>query len=391
MKYAFITIALFTLNFSYGQTNDLVKARTLQAEGKVEDALSVIKKALETDTFKQDGGAWYTYAELNRSLFKKQSEPEFLREAIKGYQQTLQYPSPNTRINVSAQQSVNQIYQELIQKGAQLYQEQQYKDALFNFESALIIEPKDSTIITYAANAAVQAKSYTSALENFRKLQEIKPKESIYQSMLSIQKDLQKDFKGALETIELAKQDFPGSQTYDRYKLDILLLSSQNKEAIDVIVELLTKSPKDDKLLLRKAVLHDALVKEIKAKTTIDSLALQKETEMAEEAYLETLSLSPESIVANFNLAMLYTDRANEYYKAINSMTMDSYQKNAKGYEAKALNFIRKALPLMEVAAKKEKGNLNILKALVSYYTRLGLGEKKRKIEAEIQALNESN
>lgn len=381
-------LLLFTSSTVLAQGTGLIEARTLQAEGKLIEALDVIRKAVETDEFKQNGGAWYTYAEINRTLFKNEPAGEvkssYLKGAITGYQMTQKYPSSNVRINLSADQSIEQIYQELIQNGAAWYQQQEYQAALEAFESAIIIEPQDVTIITYAANSAVQAKLYPRALDNFKKLQEINPKESIYQSMISIQRDLQKDFPAAINTIEEAKLKFPDSPVFDRYKLDIYLLEKDNEKAIDLLSEMLIKNPENDQLALRKAVLHDERIKEIKAAEPIDSLALEKELKLSEEAYLKTLSISSDNLVANFNLSMLYNDQANSYYMAINKMTNDEYKANAEAYEEKALDFIKKALPRMEAASKKDTTDLNILRTLESYYDRLSMGDQKRAIQVKI-------
>ncbi|MBO3698038.1 lipopolysaccharide assembly protein LapB [Roseivirga sp. E12] len=370
------------------QSTGLIEARTLQAEGNLPEALRVIKEAVKTDEFKEDGGAWYTYAEINKALFK--SEPAgtvkstYLSDAILGYQMTQKYPSNNVRINLSADQSIEQIFQELIQNGAQWYQQQDYKSALEAFENAIIIAPKDSTIITYAANAAVQGKLYDKALTNFRMLQDMRPKESIYQSMISIQRDLQKDFPAALITIDEAKKDFPNSAVFDRYKLDIYLLSKDNEKAIDLITEILKTDTENDQLALRKAVLYDEEIKEIKANPEMDSAALQSAIGNSEQAYLKVLSIAPDNLVANFNLSMLYNDQANSYYLAINNMTNDEYKANSEAYEEKALDFIRKALPRMEVASKKDTTDLNILRTLETYYDRLSMGDQKRAIQKKI-------
>lgn len=374
----------------FAQGTGLIEARTLQAEGKMTEALTAIQRAVKTDEFKQDGGAWYTYAEINKALFKSEAagtaKSNYLTDAITGYQMTQKYPSSNVRINLSADQSITQIYQELINNGASWYQQQDYTSALEAFENALIIEPNDSTIITYAANAAVQGKLYEKALVNFRKLQSMRPKESIYQSMISIQRDLQMDFPAALATIEEANKDFPNSPVFDRYKLDIYLLSKDNDSAMQLISELLIKDPDNSQLSLRQAVLHDDRVKEIKSTEPLDSVALLNELTLAEEAYLKTLSIAPDNLVANFNLSMLYNDQANGYYIAINSMTNDEYKKNAKAYEEEALALIEKALPRMEAAAKKDTTDLNILRTLESYYDRLSMGDKKREIQATIES-----
>ena len=391
-----IWIFLFFLmsTSAMAQGTGLIEARTLQAEGKIAEALTVIQRAIKTDEFKQDGGAWYTYAEINKTLFK--SEPAgtvkstYLTDAIKGYQMTQKYPSSNVRINLSADQSISQIYQELINDGATWYQQQDYTSALEAFENAMIIEPNDSTVITYAANSAVQGKLYDKALANFRKLQAMRPKESVYQSMISIQRDLQKDFSAALITIEEANENFPNSPVFDRYKLDIYLLAKDNDKALELISKILVNDPDNSQLSLRRAVLHDERIKEIKANEPLDSIALQNELALSEEAYLKTLSIAADNLVANFNLSMLYNDQANGYYLAINSMTNDEYKANAEDYEAKALALIAKALPRMEAAAKKDTTDLNILRTLESYYDRLNMGDQNRAIQEKIKQKKEN-
>ncbi|MFY0594746.1 tetratricopeptide repeat protein [Roseivirga sp.] len=390
MPYKLVCIFFFISFAATAQSNSLIEARTLQAEGKLTAALAVIGKAVDKE-LSEDGGAWYTYAELNKALFQQsQAEEEkaqFLTEAIRGYQMTLKHPSDNIRINLSAGQSIDLLYQTLIQSGATLYQQQDYNAALKAFNNAIIIEPKDTTIITYAANAAVQAKRYDLAIANFQKLIDLGPKVRTYQNMISIQKDTQKDLEAALATIEKANSHFPESSVFNRYKLDILLDQEQNREAIALIAEILEKEPKNSQLALRKAVLHDQFIAEIKGITPLDSLGLQQELELAEAAYLQALESDKENVTANFNLAMLYNDQANTYYRSINTMTMDQYKADHEAYEEKALDFIKRALPLMEAASAKKPEDIGILKTLISYYNRLEMGEKKREIEKKIEAL----
>lgn len=391
MKFIYLLFIILISSAALGQSNDLIEARTLQAEGKMREALVVIKSAVVKSEFAKDGGAWYTYGELNKSLFQEalteNEKSAYLSEAIKGYQMTLKYPSENVRINLSAGQSIDVLFQKLIQNGATLYQQQKYDAALEAFNNAIIIEPKDTTIITYAANAAVQANRYDQAMANFQKLLKLTPKERIYQSMVSIQKDTQKDYAGALATIEQAKLAFPQSEVFDRYKLDILLIQERDKDAINLISEMLEKSDQSGQLALRKAVLHDKFISEIKRTPPIDSIALQAEIDESEKAYLTSLSSAPKNVTANFNLAMLYNDQANTYYRSINAMTMDQYKDQSEAYEEKALDFIRKALARMEMASEQKPEDIDILKTLATYYDRLSMGDKKRATQAKITEL----
>lgn len=389
MPKTWIFIFLLISFTSAAQGTGLIEARTLQAEGKLTEALEVIKEAVKTNEFKEDGGAWYTFAEINKALFKNEPagtvKSAYLSDAILGYQMTQKYPSSNVRINLSADQSIEQIFQELIQNGAQWYQQQDYQSALEAFENAVIISPNDSTVITYAANAAVQAKLYDKALANFQKLQDMRPKESIYQSMISIQRDLQKDFPSALVTIDKAKSDFPNSPVFDRYKLDIYLLSKEDEKAINLITEILKTDTDNDQLALRRAVLYDDRIKKLKTEAQTDSMALQNAINKSEDAYLKVLEISPDNLVANFNLSMLYNDQANSYYLAINNMTNDEYKANAESYEEIALDFIRKALPRMEAASRKDTTDLNILRTLETYYDRLSMGDQKRAVQKKLK------
>ena len=391
MKYIYIFLITLICTALIGQSNGLIEARTLQAEGKIKEALAVIKNAVSKSEFSKDGGAWYTYGELNKALFQEapteDEKSAYLSEAIKGYQMTLKYPSENVRINLSAGQSIDVLYQKLIQNGATLYQQQKYDAAFEAFNNAVIIEPKDTTILTYAANAAVQAKKYDQALANFQKLLDLSPKVRTYQNMVSIQKDSQEDYTGALSTIEDAKRDFPESEVFDRYKLDILLLQERDRDAINLIEKMIEHSDPNGQLTLRKAVLHDKFIKDIKDTTPLDSAALQQEINEAEKAYLASLASAPKNVTANFNLAMLYNDQANTYYRSINAMTMDDYQENSEAYEEKALDFIKKALDRMEVASEQKPEDIGILKTLATYYDRLSMGDKKRATEAKISEL----
>lgn len=381
---------IINLSWAQAQSKGLIEARTLQAEGKLEEALTVIKNLVANEGA-EDGGAWYTFAEVSRALFSQTEDFEqqsvHMTNAVKGYQETLKYQPQGTRIYLSADQSLSKMYQDLIRLGVQYYQKEAYDQALQAFENAVIIEPGDSTVITYAANAAVQGKYYDKALNNYRKLIALKPKESVYQNMISIQRDLQKDLEGALTTIEGAMSDFPDVISFGRYKLDVLLLSKQNEQALELLDQLLEKTPDDVPMNLRKAVLLDEKNKELKSDPEIDSLQLAKNALEVESAYLKTLELSPGNLVANFNLAMFYNDQANYYYSSINKMSNDEYIANAKTYEEKALALIRKALPYMEAASRKNPKDINILKTLEAYYDRLSMGDKKRAIQAKIKTL----
>ncbi len=99
---------------------------------------------------------------------------------------------------------------------------------------------------------------------------------------------------------------------------------------------MLKESPQNAQFALRLAVINDQLFKDLQANEATDSSTVAIAFAEVVENYKSVLAIKPKDLTANFNLAMLYTQSANNYYKTINELTLTEYksinskQKNTK-------------------------------------------------------------
>ena len=150
---------------------------------------------------------------------------------------------------------------------------------------------------------------------------------------------------------------------------------------------MLKESPQNAQFALRLAVINDQLFKDLQANEATDSSTVAIAFAEVVENYKSVLAIKPKDLTANFNLAMLYTQSANNYYKTINELTLTEYKLKAKEYEATANAYLTQALPYMEAAYAIQPKSPDILRSLRNYYDRLEKPEQKLAIEAKMREL----
>ncbi|GEM_PF-1132590 len=390
-KFVFLTLLLLFSFQGLAQKPGLIKSRTLQSEGKLAEALKEVEAVLADPDTSGIGGAWFTYAEIHKALFENSEiaiEQEFhLTEALAGYKKTRIHQPKKTRIYLLADQVQVQMYDDLLRKGSGLLRQQNFEASANAFEYASLVNPLDSIALQYAASISIQGELYQKAIKNYKKLVLISPKVSTYQSIIGIQKDRMKSDSLALITIKEAREVFPDQYEFKRYELDIYLKTRQNNQARLLLTELMEDNPTNAQFALQLAVLNDNYYKEIVQNGETDSTTLSNAFTSAAGGYMTAVQLNPKDITANFNLAMLYTDEANKYYRALNNMTLSDYKLNVDIYEEKAKESLSTALPYMETAYNLQPKSPDILKSLRVYYDRLGMSAKKLEIEAKMREL----
>ena len=373
------------------QKPGLIKARTLQKEGKLTEALEEVENVLKDTDTTGIGGAWFTYAEIHKTLFQNSEiavEREYhLVEALNGYRKTRIHQPKKTRIYLLADQVQVQLYDELLRKGSRYLQQQQYEASATAFEQASLVNPEDSIVLQYAASISMQGALYERAVKNYKKLVKISPKVATYQSIIGIQKDRIENDSLALISIKEARQVFPDQYEFKRYELDMYLKNRQNEEARILLNELMVEYPNNAQFAIQLAVLNDNYYKALYDSGEQDTLTINQAFKNAEDSYKTAIELNPREVTANFNLAMLYTDKANKFYKDINSMTLTEYKANADVFEEKAERYISMALPYMETSLALQPKSPDVLRSLRVYYDRLDMSAKKLEMEAKMKEL----
>jgi tetratricopeptide (TPR) repeat protein len=205
------------------------------------------------------------------------------------------------------------------------------------------------------------------ALRNYNQLAKISPSEDIYSSIISIQKDALNDFGAAMTTINEARQTLGGDIVKIRkMEVDLLIVTQKYDEAIILLNELMLKSPHDAMLPLKKGLLFDDLASSAKQGALPDPEIIRTYSNLAEQAYQQTLQRDPDNFTALFNYAVIYHSRANAYFEQLQKMTPATDDAKKKEIEATASENLTIALQLMEKAI-----NLNLKTRMCYMHWRL--------------------
>lgn len=160
---------------------------------------------------------------------------------------------------------------------------------------------------------------------------------------------------------------------------------NRKDEALSLLTQLAKEQPNNLSLLVNKALLLDESYK--KNKSQLDSTGLAQALEELITSYESILSLSPRNPLANFNLAVVYSEKANTYVKALNGMNSSGFALYSDSYQAKSKEALEKAVSYLEAAKSSQPKNLNILNALQLFYEKLSRDAERAAIEQEIQSL----
>ena len=159
------------------QSDELVKARKLQAANEFEEALTLLNSILADDP--KDGGAWFTYAQVNYALFEKGNDlnqrSEALKEVIRGFNQSLLYQDSESRPYAVAKSTLIALQPKFLDNGIRQYNNRSYEAAVVQFTFAHIAEPSDTVALIYGVNAANQGQYFDAAYGFYEQLNTIKP------------------------------------------------------------------------------------------------------------------------------------------------------------------------------------------------------------------------
>ena len=117
---------------SFAQSARLKEARSLQAANKLDEALEILKDEINSNP--EDGGAWFTYAEIQMAQFEvsqnKSNKTAALKEAMKGYENAKTYLDRTARMFAVASKRLSDTPVLLMDKGIQYYNEREFEQSV---------------------------------------------------------------------------------------------------------------------------------------------------------------------------------------------------------------------------------------------------------------------
>jgi tetratricopeptide (TPR) repeat protein len=353
----------------------------------IEVLSETIQSATSHPTLQKEAHTWYVNAMAHYLLYQREQiiKTDAIQQIALSLDRTQQLSPKGKKYHSLAQLKRSNIYYDLLNSGVQAYNDAQLEEAMFNFESAATIMPTDTSASLYAATVAAEDKQYARAVRNYQKLAKINPSPSLYNNIILLQKNYLQDLDAALATLQLAEQQFPKDPTLERNAVDLFIQTGQLQRAIQKLNGLISVEPTNHLFHLRKALLYDQLYAEAKNKGKTEELeTYQKE---AESAYLRTLEIDPDNMTANFNYAVQIAQRADEFFGAANELPLDEYKTRGKELEERGLALLVKAVEPMETARKAAPKDPDLLRALETMYSKLGIKDKWQEVREILKEL----
>ncbi len=382
---AFLFIGLAT--FAYGQY--VPKGKTAKAEaalnqGKLNEAKAEIDEAFRVDDkgkVTSSGKNWYLKAKIYNALYLDESDEygdlvgeEALTTAMDAYNKVLSMEKESSLYAVFANQEIAQLYAELVNKGAERYNENEFEAAYAEFMKALKVTPNDTTALLYGGVSAQQADMMDEALWCFETLINTgNANMDTYKTVIFLYRTEKEDMDKVLEMVGKALEKFPTDNTLIQEKITTLIIMERVDEAKKELETAISQDPTNAQYYYFLGYLYD----------------FQEDFENAETNYVKAVELDSEYYDANYNLAVIYYNKARKVIHELNELSLDDWSKQEAAYAERALIHFKESLPFFEKALELSKeDDLQLLETIQGVYYRVNMKEKGDALTPRIKALS---
>jgi tetratricopeptide (TPR) repeat protein len=367
------------------------KALSSWKEGKLDEAKSMIDLATTYEKTMNDGKTWYyrglIYASLDTTSNEtyKSLAPDAFKTALESFAKADQLANGKNEYFVQDASGLPQLKSQqmtvwansYLNKGANFYQEEDYKGAIENFEKVQQILPNDTTAFFYSGFAANQSEEYDKALEHFAKYIEKGGKSSdAYSLMINIYSGPKEDKEKALSVVREAKAKFPKNADFPKVEIGLLIDLKRIDEAKSGLEAAIQKEPNNK-------VLHFYLGYTNASLNKLDD---------AKKNYEDALKIDPQYFEAQLYLAKLMYNDAAVIKKEMANLGISAADKKKKLEMDKVLvDKLKVALPYWEKAEKLNPSDQEVLDVLYAIYADLDMQDQMKRIQSRYKQLGIDN
>lgn len=375
-RLAIIILGLMVVAGAYSQPNQRTAAFNHLRYGRLDKAKEAIDKAVEHSKTINDERTWFYRGNVYLAIHLTDEEqyqnldPDALDKANEAYAKALELDEKgeytaeiNERILVVAEQYFNE--------GVNYYNENDYTEASKAFKKSGTINHEmgvvDTIAFFYTAQSAYFAEDYEVSKTYFNRLKELDYEEpAIYRFLAEIHKT-ERDTATALNVIKEGREQFPDDFSLIIEETNIYLATNEQDKAMDLLQLAIEKDDTNPTLFFAVA-------------TNFDQMGNFEE---AEQNYLKAIELDPDFFDPNYNLGALYVNQAIEIMEEANKLPLNEEQKYNELKE-KSDVLLRKSIPYLEKADQLTPGDVYVLRTLRDIYARLGMLEKLKEIEDQL-------
>ncbi len=372
-----LILSMFAL-ITNAQNSSVTKATAAQTKGELDRAKQYIDEAVLHEKTKGKGKTWYTKGLVYESIaFSDNADykalaSDALEQALEAYNKTLAMEKENSVLHFQTTQRVEAIWGNFLNQGADHYQKGNYKEALEAFSKTVMVKPKDTTGLIYAAITAQVDKQYDEAEKFYNQLKSVDyHSPDMYKSLIYIQRAHHKDNDKALEAIKEARVLYPDDKDLMKEEINVLIITERVEEAKEKLSIAIEKEPDNPNLHYNLAYLYDQV----------------GETDKSYGLYKRAAELKPDYFDAVYNLAVINFNEAAETLKVANEMDLKTYQKEGQKYIDKANAKFEEAVPYFEKAHEINPNDTAVLENLELIYKRLKKFDKVEEVQGKIAAL----
>jgi len=376
------------------------KAKMAFDKGELDAAKEQIDLAVENPKANTKAKTWYykgiiygAIATSEDTTYKALAdEQEALTQAVEAYQKAMELEdNENSTYYVFSSQETISLWGVYITKGAEAYEAGDYEKARIDFERTISIMPADTTGYLYAGISAQNSDQPGKAMEHYYKCIEMGYQSpDIWNSLIYLERNSNEDMEKALDLTLQAREKFPDNQDFAKEEIQLLLNMDRLDEAKNKLENAIKEEPENMALILNLAVLNDNAHKAL-VENEAEEAKIYEAFESATESYKRALEVEPDNLVANYNLAAMYNEKANIYYRQVQDMDIKEYQKSGKEVAAKGNEFIQQALPYMEKAYELAPDDIDTVSALQIFYTKLKMNDKAEEMSNRLDELEGDN
>ncbi|HVB02218.1 MAG TPA: hypothetical protein VNE41_00730 [Chitinophagaceae bacterium] len=415
---------LYCTAILYGsaQKKYINNAKDYMKSGDLDKAKNFIDQAVTDAKTSTDFDAWYVrgevYREIGQSAKFKNLSPNPDSVALISYQesQKLKPSNPDLLINT---QKIGALYSDFWKNAVTAFNNKDYSTAYIDFKSAVSINDflhsmntmfgadLDTMAVLNMSNAAYneananpsQMEYMDSAVAGYQKLADIKYKNTfVYQVLLNYYLKQMNTAK-FMATADEAKLLFPDNADFGQQEMEYYRETGKMDEYLQQLKAGVEKDPNNYILNFNLGVTLDDMA------NPKDSIGnnLPKPANFADlfnqavEAYKKAISIKPDEYGPNFNLGLMYFNRAAMSGKLLGSlgtskadqMKSDSLTKKQNDDLALGYPYLEKTYEILDAKPKLNANELNVyqeaMTGLKEIYARKNETDKYNEIDQKLK------
>jgi tetratricopeptide (TPR) repeat protein len=367
------------------------KALNAFKAGKLDEAKEIIDAATTYEKTMDNGDTWYYRGLIYAAIDTSSNEAyhslasDALDVALASFAKAEELSDGKTEYNITGDngfpilktQQIDIWASTYLNKGANLYQEDNLEGALENFEKTSRILPNDTTAYFYSGIVANSLEKYDLSLEKFKAyIEKGGTSPDAYSMMLNMLNGPLDNKEKALELVREAKQKFPNHPDFGKVEIGTLIDMGKIDEAKSGLEEAVKKEPDNKVLHFYLGYVNSSL----------------GNSEAAVKSYEEALRVDPNYFDAQLLVAKEKYKPAEKIKKEMANLGISPADRKKKLELDKVLvEQLQIALPYWEKAEKMNPSEQEVLDALSSIYGDLGMTAQVQRIEKRYKELGQDN